>query len=268
MKCFSPVRRILSRIAFFSFAISVLIAVALLARYLPPPDAQAMDLCVPSLIGTIYGEHDAIWEDGTFRVTLQYRTDDAPAGTVLSQSPAPHAVRRVVAGKRPCELTLTLSTGVCTVALPNLIGLDADAAALRLGEMGLRVVRQAQQRADFSPGQVIAMQPPAGTLCRREDTVTLTVSATQTQRTLRVPDVTALPREVAVAALQRAGFRVREISYRPDLAPAGTVLAQFPLGGTTVTTSLHDATLILSDGSLQPTPPANAAEDELQKESD
>ncbi len=273
MKARSRYRRAAWRITFFSFAAAALLGVALLATYFPAPDASTVDVTVPALVGTPYAKEDDRLPEDLYRVTVIYQTDDTtPAGTILAQTPAPNTTRRAVRGKRPCSLQLTLSAGTPNLTLPELIGLDADAAALRLREMGLSVVQSRRQTTALSPGQVMDTTPAAGSLLHRGDTVTLTVSTTATQKTRTVPDVVGLPREVAAASLRRMGLPVKDMTYAPSELPAGTVLAQFPLGGTIVSAALSSARLTLSDGSLLPPTAAdedNTAEiDEQQKEAE
>ena len=154
--------------------------------------------------------------------------------------------------------------------LPDLIGLDADAARLRLVEMGLHVTLQQVMTNQYSPGQVVEVQPAIGSSLRKGDIVTLRVSTTKTQRSLRVPDVIGTPREVAVAALRRAGISKIKVVYAASALPYDTVISQFPLGNTLVSPSSQELTLTLSDGSQQPydeqDEPNDAAEDEFYNE--
>lgn len=244
-------RRAMVLIFFFSTAASVLIAVILLSIYLPPADPQAQDITVPDLIGTVYTANDPRLPVSLYRVSVEYRTDDEQgAGTILSQSPAPNAVRRVVADKAPCALHLVVSAGKQVTTLPDMTGLRAESAALRLAEMGFAVRREKQSSAAYAVGQVIATRPAAGATLQAGDTVTLIEGATQPRRTLTVPDVVGMTAEQARQALLHAGFVVDELNYRADTLPTDTVVAQFPLGNTLVTSANTRATLTLSDGTL------------------
>ena len=280
MKKSSRYVRVMWRIAFASFSAALLIGVALISVYLPPTDPATIDVTVPDLVGQIYNAGQPPVAADRFSVRIEYRTDaDAPPDTVLSQSPAAGSTRRVIIGKRPCELRLVLSAGLPTLEIPNVIGLQADAAEHQLRELGLSVTRQLRTDARYAAGQVIATQPPVGQTLHPGETVVLQISSTQTKRTLTVPSVVGAPRSVAIAALRRVGILIKQTQYAPSDQPRDTVIAQFPLGNTLVAADLEGATLTLSDGSLlqeaedmpqtDPNDQANAeAEDELQREAD
>ncbi len=253
MKTQNRFRRAMGLIFFFSIAAAIIIAVTLLSIYLPPADPATQDITVPDLLGSPYQENDPRLPADLYRVTPEYRTDDShPAGTILSQSPAPQAVRRVVAGRMPCTLHLVISAGQQSITLPDLTGYGADTAALLLQEMGLTVKRERRINDAYAAGQVMETLPAAGTVLQKDDTVVLIESVTTTRRTLTVPDVTGMTLDRARETLLRAGFVTARVVYRPDVLPADTVVAQFPLGKTTVTSATTHATLTLSDGSLQP----------------
>ena len=169
----SRYRRVVWRIAFFSMSAALLIGVALISVYLPPQHPNTVDIIVPDLVGTMYRPEYPDLPDALYRITVEYRTDDTAApGIILSQSPPAGSVRRVTQGLRPCQLRLTVSAGVPTISLPDLIGMNIDAAELKLRELGLTVVRQEQLTAQFAPGQVIRMQPQPASVLHGGDTVT------------------------------------------------------------------------------------------------
>ena len=239
-----------------SLTLSALLGLWLLFTFLPPTPKGTQDVTVPSLIGELYEAHDARLPAELFDLTVEYRTDAvAPTGTILSQSPGGGAVRRIVPGKRRCALHLTVSAGEPTLTLPDLIGRNAETAALQLQQMGLSVLRQKQASTRVAPGQILLTEPLAGTTLHPGDTVTLIESTTKTMRTLRVPSVVGLDEQAALAALQRAGLTPTASLYAPSAEPRGTVISQYPLSDTLVTAGLG-ATLTLSDGTLPPvTPP-------------
>lgn len=270
--------RVMWRITFFSFSAALLLGVALLSMYLPPADPATADLTVPDLVGQVYTADLPSLPADRFSVSVEYRTDaGVPADTVLSQTPTPGSVRRIVPGKHPCELHLVLSAGTPTLSVPNVIGLQADAAERQLRQVGLSVTRRSVSDARYAAGQVIATTPAVGATVTPGDTVTLQISATATKRTLTVPNVVGAPRSVAIAALRRVGILAPKLEYAPSDQPRDTVIAQFPLGNTIVPADCEGATLTLSDGSLQKAPedmpgaqpndrPNAEADDEMQRE--
>ena len=237
-------------VLWLSLAVTVLCALYLLATYLPRTDEISVQLEIPALVGTSLAENDERIPEALYEVVYDYRSDaSAPAGTVLSQEPAPYAMRRAIPDRARCVLHLTVSTGARSYTLPALIGKSAREAAVSLRAAGLTVNTRTVTRGDLSPGQIVAVSPPEGTLMHEGEVITLTVSEVVTKQTVRVPDVIGLDAVEANRALVLRGLRPTEPTYVPSAEPRGTVISQQPLGDTLVPTGTK-ATLTLSDGSL------------------
>jgi serine/threonine-protein kinase len=251
----SKLQKILGLISFFSFSAAILVAVTLLSIYLPPSAPETQDISIPDMTGSAYLEDDPRLPREIFTVTVEYRADDTiREGVVLSQTPAPHAIRRVLPQKRRCELHLVVSAGQQTLTLPDLSGLGTDTAQRMLREMGLLPVKISRTTNAYAPGQIIETRPQAGTALHKGDTVTLVEATVRTQRTLTVPDVLGMSRAEAANALGRAGLTVGSVVYRSADQAAETVIAQFPLGNTVIVAGSRTVTLTLSDGTLQAPP--------------
>ena len=82
---------------------------------------------------------------------------DRPAGEVLSQDPAPGPVPGSTVVK------LTVSKGLPTVVVPNVVNLSSSAAANQLGGLGLVTTEQPEASDTVAAGNVIRTDPPAGT---------------------------------------------------------------------------------------------------------
>jgi beta-lactam-binding protein with PASTA domain/tRNA A-37 threonylcarbamoyl transferase component Bud32 len=111
-------------------------------------------------------------------------------------------------------------------------GMPVAEATLRLEELGLKVDPTVDTKPDetIGEGKVIATDPPIGTTVAKGDTVRLTVSAGPPK--VKVPDVTTLPEDEAIKALETAGFVVAQPINR-DFNPkfeAGRVYQQDPAG--------------------------------------
>ena len=245
---------------FCAFSVAALSATYLVAVYLPRTDADSVEVELPPLVGTAYAEDDDRLPRTLYDVVFDYRTDAATApGTVLLQDPVPGSVRRVIPDRSRCVVRLTISTGAATTTLAHLIGTSARETALQLRAKGLIVRLDKVTRNDLSPGQVVAVSPPEGTVVREGEVVTLTESEVTTRRVLRVPDVLGSPAAAANATLVLRGLRPTEPIYQPSVEPPGTVIAQIPLPGTLVVSG-RSATLTLSAGGL------SAADEELEME--
>lgn len=252
-------RRALLITIFTLFSILSLLATYLIATYLPYTSADSLTVTLPTLVGTRLAENDDRLPAEWYEIVYDYRADAASEpGTVLSQQPAAGAIRRVIPGRAPCVIRLTVSTGASRYTLPPMIGKSAHEMLLQLRAQGLIVHMRQQIRNDLSLGQVIAVDPPEGTTLCEGEVVTLTESQLSTKKTVRVPDVIGTEHALANNALALRGLRPAEASYEysPDV-PSGCVISQRPLPGTLVPSG-SSASLVISRG--------GAAEEELELE--
>ncbi len=242
-------RRALLRFLFFLLSVGALTATYLFSTYLPTRQADSREITVPSLIGQTLTDGDDLFSDSNYEIICDYRADAATApGTVLGQSPAGGSRRRILPGRAPCTLKLTISTGPAQYTLPPLIGTNAKETALLLQSHGLIVRKKSVLRSDLSPGQVVAVDPPEGTTLREGEIVTLTESHVLTAKTVRVPDVVGTEQSLANNALVLRGLRPDPPEYAySDEVPPGCVVSQRPLAGTTVVTG-SSAHLVVSKG--------------------
>lgn len=117
------------------------------------------------------------------------------------------------------------------VPVPRVTGLPVREALAVLTAARFEV-SQVMDRMSLQPaGSVVQQKPKAGSLLLQGRTVVLVVSTGENRVT--VPSVIGLTLEQALARL--AGARLSaEVTYAPDSAPAGTVLAQEPPPGSIV----------------------------------
>jgi eukaryotic-like serine/threonine-protein kinase len=161
-----------------------------------------------------------------FQVDINSQASDTVAkGLVISTTPPGGNV--LGQGQR---VTVVVSSGVAKFAVPNVIGLDQDAAERALEDKGLVPVSN-QVESDQPEGKVFEQSPPAGTKAAAGDRVTLSVS--KGPAAISVPDVVGLTRGDARGELQSAGFNV-EVRTRQSQDPADDdiVLDQRPGHGT------------------------------------
>ena len=116
------------------------------------------------------------------------------------------------------------------VAVPAVVGLQEAQAKAKLSDVGLgsKVSRQ------FSPrtaGVVVAQTPGGGTQVGTDQVVALSVS--KGQNAVAVPNTVSLSEADAVAQLTEAGLKA-DVVQVPSNQAAGTVVAQNPIGGTSV----------------------------------
>ncbi|MCW7945321.1 serine/threonine protein kinase [Streptomyces hygroscopicus] len=168
-------------------------------------------------------------------------SDTVLRGTVISTDPA--AGTRIRSND---SVTLTLSDGPETVAVPDLKGLPLNEARNRLKRNGLvaGMVTDAFSE-DVPKGQVIGTDPVAGTQRHGGSAIALSVSR---GAPVDVPDVTGASIDEATAQLQGAGLRVKiadtQVTSEFD---AGKVARQSPGAGLQAGTG-DTVTLTISKG--------------------
>ena len=135
-----------------------------------------------------------------------------PAGTQLSTAQA---------------VTLLISRGANTVTVPNVVGLDDQAALAALGNAGLSGT-EVQRDSTEPQGKVLSQSPAAGKQVARGSQVTIFAST----GAITVPSVIGQTRKAAVTSLKKAGFvpAVTE-ENTTDPVQVGVVISEFPPGG-------------------------------------
>ncbi len=149
------------------------------------------------------------------------------AGQVISTEP-----RVTTLVPRGYGVTLFVSSGPPTKAVPPVVGESQTTAAAALAKAGFNVSTRNQQSTKFAQGNVISQSPAAGQLEAPGSTVTITVAVAPATAT--VPPVVGDPQAGAASALRAAGFRVATTSRTvTDPARNGFVISQSPAGGST-----------------------------------
>jgi eukaryotic-like serine/threonine-protein kinase len=146
----------------------------------------------------------------------------ARLGTVLSQAPT--------AGTeldRSQQVTIIVARGPSTVEVPNVVGLSAVQALVRLQAANLKG-RNVQIQSVQPKGRVIRQAPAGGSQAEKDSTVVLTVS--KGSKPVTLPSVTGLTEAAATATLTRLGLRL-SVSRISSTEPKGIVIAQQPVAG-------------------------------------
>lgn len=140
------------------------------------------------------------------------------AGKIISQEP--EANRKIDPG---ATITVTISRGNRTFALPNYVNSDARQAKIELDRFGVQCVEAAPEYNDeIENGFVIRTDPAAGTMLTEGDTVTITVSRGPEFVMVDMPDLKGKPLNTALELLDVAGLEWDEPVYteadgEPDL---------------------------------------------------
>jgi serine/threonine-protein kinase len=132
----------------------------------PPSQTITLDISsgtitMPEVTGQqVDAATQALADQGLTNVATEEEDSDQPAGTVLGSDPA--AGNQVGAGTR---ITLRVSGGVATVAVPDVIGLTESAARNALRNAGFQniVTQPTENDGTVAEGEVVNTNPEPGT---------------------------------------------------------------------------------------------------------
>ena len=179
----------------------------------------------PNLVGLTQSQAtDTLANDGLKYTIATTYSDKVAVGDVVSVSPSPGTPV-----KQGAVITLTVSKGQQSTAVPNVSGQSQDDATNALKQRGFTVAVATDQVASGTvpKGSVVSYTPkgsaPAGS------TITLTISSGPKQVVVR--DVTGMTVEDATAALEAQGFSVQTTRLLPFVDSVGR---QSPGGGSSV----------------------------------
>lgn len=210
-------------------AVVAAIVAALLVLLLTEP-SSSRDVTVPSVTGQSEAAASAaLRQVGLVPVPAFSPNGSVASGTVFSETPP--AGSKVSKGT---HVTIAVSTGPGSSALPNVVGLTSDQADSRLKAAGFKPVSETQPSSTVGSGHVISTDPPAGTELQAGSQVTVVASSGPAQTT--VPDVVGQSKAAAEAALTNAKLTTGTVTQRETTEqPPGTVIEQAPAANTTLT---------------------------------
>jgi len=197
-----------------------------------PRGVDSVSVEIPDLRGLVL---DEVTPPDWMEVEVEYRYDDhTPSGVILSQSPDGGSWRRLTAARPICKLMLTVSAGVQTATLPDVMGMDSRVAEGKLRELGL-IPRIHRVESSYPIGTVFDMSPRAGEILPIGGEVTLAVSDGVPSESVRVPDLCGLTRSEALVQIWLAKLTVGEIVEDAPLdGSTGRVVRQSHRAGTLV----------------------------------
>ena len=118
---------------------------------------------------------------------------------------------------------------VAEVQLPDLVGVDKDAAAAQLTELGLEPVTFSEVVASAEVNAVTSQSPRPGATVREGRSVSLGVNPPAAS--VAVPALNELSEGQARVALNDLGLELGEVAYTFDDAPEGQIITQTPEQG-------------------------------------
>jgi eukaryotic-like serine/threonine-protein kinase len=202
--------------------IALLVLILGLAFLLTRPD----QVKVPDVVGKDYQAARVALVNAGFQVQQERVTSDAPKDRVLREDPQPGT--EVDKGS---TITLTVSDGPGTTAVPDVTNLTAARAREALEQQGFGVMTQREPSDTIARGRATRTTPSGGQQIERGTRVTLFVSSGPAQVT--VPNVTGQNEASASAELSNVGLKADVTEEESDQRP-GSVLRQSPAQGTKV----------------------------------
>ena len=180
-------------------------------------------VAVPEVSGLTQAEATKRLESAGFGVTVQQRfSKTVHKGLAIGTEPG---AGTQLSTAQP--VTLLISRGVNSVTVPDVVGLDDQAALAALQNAGLSGT-EVQRDSTEPQGEVLSQSPGAGKRVPRGIQVTIFAST----GVITVPDVVGQARKTAVNTLKKAGFVVSVTEQSTDdPSEVGTVISEFPPGG-------------------------------------
>ncbi len=202
-------------------------------------------VAVPSVTNLNEADATKRLEKAGFKVNVvQQYSNSVPRGLAIGTDPS---AGTQLSTTQP--VNLLISRGPNKVTVPNVVGLDDQAALTALNNAGLSGV-EVQRDSTQPQGKVLSQSPAAGKLVNRGSQVTIFAST----GAITVPDVVGQSRKAAVTALKRAGF-TPAVTEQPTTDPTqvGIVISEFPPAGSR---GQRGDTVTISVGTSPATSPA------------
>ena len=172
------------------------------------------------------------------------------AGKIISQEP--EANRKIDPG---ATITVTISRGNRTFALPNYVNSDARQAKIELDRFGVQCVEAAPEYNDeIENGFVIRTDPAAGTMLTEGDTVTITVSRGPEFVMVDMPNLMGKSLNTALELLDVAGLGWDEPVYTEADGEPDLVIYQSIAPGTQVEKGTRVSFQLSKERELPPEP--------------
>ncbi len=148
--------------------LATLVGVGLLVWFLAPSYFGDETLEVPTLEGeTLATARQQVGED--FELISSEEVSGEPEGTIISQDPEPGAE-----APRGEDISVVVSTGTETIALPNVVGMLQYEAEERLSSRGFEVETETRESSEEDAGRVVE-QSPSGNEAEEGSEVALVV---------------------------------------------------------------------------------------------
>ena len=209
--------------------VMVLLAVfvlPILSDWFNPPDEM---IVIPSFIDRKYDEVivDFEYRDVFTFIPEYVSSNDKPAGTIVSQDPAPDKERRKPLEGEKINIRLFVSTGdEPAIEMPNLIGMHFVEAANQLRNLNRELDIQMRSVEDDSKTENLVFEttPRYGELISRGNTILVMYAVPAAARTVLIPDnLVGRTRSVVNQIVSDLDIIVDWLDDYDEVIPAGSV---------------------------------------------
>ena len=176
--------------------------------------------------------------------TVKEIHSDAKKGTVIGCFPAEGAS---ISSSDGVTLTVSVGSKELYTSVPSLTGLTESEALFRIKSSSLSVGEVTYVRSEKRAGTVISQSPSPYTTKKQGQSISFTVSAGAEFSVPVVPDLYGMTVEQAKEALYGVGLTVSSTYSVASGAKAKTVIAQSPIAGTPITSSITSVELHISN---------------------
>ncbi|NLW79597.1 MAG: Stk1 family PASTA domain-containing Ser/Thr kinase [Ruminococcaceae bacterium] len=224
------------------------------------------DIALPDFVNEQYSYFLDVYKQDTYkhlRVKVEEKYNpDVEAGIIMAQNPSSSNdnPKQVKANQ---QLTLTVSSGIQMITVPETAGMTRAEAIQAIQAAGLMPYAKAEYGSNVPAGKVIGTEPEAGiTVANVSGTViTIRVSSTRASYERTVPDVVGLSSlEAAQGVLESMDLMIGVVKEVDSDAAPGTILEQSPARGTVVSVA-SDVHLTIAK---EPPPPEPDPEPEVE----
>ena len=217
----------------FCIIVFMLIMFVFLWQYLLDDIFKDADrINIPKFVGSYYTDilGNAEFED-VFNFEVVYKPDaTAPENIITSQSIDDG--KSMMKVREGIDITLTVSSGIQMVAIPDIFNKEYRVAEQELRDAGLAVEIERVYDDTITRDYVMSSSPGIGESISVGSTVYLTVSDGPEVQPVAVPNVIGLSRSAAISRLKDRGLEVGTITEVESDYPKNTIIWQSTTQGT------------------------------------
>lgn len=187
------------------------------------PDAEIVE--IPDVTGMEQKKASQTLGKQDLRVAVsEAYSDEVESGVVISQMP-PAGVSVVSSG----VVTLTVSMGSATAAVPDVLNRSQTVAESMLEDQGFKVKIETAYSDTVTRGMVISQSPEAAETLQQGETVKLVIS--KGKEPVTIPNVVGKTKEEAIKALTESHLTYTVHTAYSDTVPKDCVISQIPEAG-------------------------------------